>query len=92
MPDATQLTQGGDPSEESSHLLEIAMDTKKLTREEIALSILNGMIGSLFTQAGSHGAMSLLHDSEFGANSSREAIDAAFQMADLFIQRRDKAV
>jgi hypothetical protein len=66
------------------------MEEKKLTREEIALSILNGIIGSLFTQTGSSGALSLLKESEYGSNTSREAIAAAFQMADLFIQERDK--
>jgi len=67
------------------------MGNNKLTREEIALSILNGIIGSLFTQAGSQGALSLLQESKFGANTSREAIDTAFQMADSFIQKRDEA-
>ena len=67
------------------------MANDKLTREEIALSILSGVIGSLFTQAGSQGALSLLQDSKFGSNSTREAIDAAFQIADLFIQKRDQA-
>jgi hypothetical protein len=73
------------------HRPEIAMGNNKLTREEIALSILNGIIGSLFTQAGSQGALSLLQESKFGANTSREAIDTAFQMADSFIQKRDEA-
>lgn len=67
------------------------MENPKLTREAIALSILNGLIGSLFTQVGTPGALSLLRQSEFGSNTSREAIDAAFQMADLFIQEREKA-
>lgn len=66
------------------------MAEKKLTREEIALSILNGMIGALFTQAGSAGALTLLEQTKFGANTSKEAIAAAFQMADLFIQMRDQ--
>jgi len=68
------------------------MGEKKLTREAIALAILNGFIGSLFAQAGSSVALSLLKESEFGANTSKEAIETAFQMADLFILERDKAV
>jgi hypothetical protein len=66
------------------------MGDKKHTREEIALSILNGFIGSLFTQAGSSGALSLLQESKSGTNTSREAIATAFLMADLFIQERDR--
>ena len=66
------------------------MGEKQLTREEIALSILNGFLGSLFTQAGSAGACSLLQESRSGTNTSKEAIATAFQMADLFIQERDR--
>lgn len=66
------------------------MGGKQLTREEIALSILNGFIGSLFTQAGNSGALSLLQEYKSGTNTSREAIATAFQMADLFILERDR--
>ena len=62
------------------------MEGKKLSREEIALSLLSGMISTLSTELG-RGALSHL-----GTEKDRlEACALAFLMADDFILERDKA-
>ena len=68
------------------------MEERMLTREEIALSILNGIVGSLFTQQGSSGALSILKPSGTSSDAQQEAMTMAFQMADLFIQERNRQV
>jgi hypothetical protein len=66
--------------------LEAAMEDKILSREEIALSLLSGIISTLSTELG-RGALSHL-----GTEKDRlEACILAFQLADDFIQVRDKA-
>ena len=69
------------------------MDVKKLTREEIALTILNGIVGSLKSDVGSSGALYVLSDyinERDKDKTRREACVMAYQLADLFIQERDK--
>ena len=66
------------------------MEDRKLTREEIALSILNGIVGS-FVVDGHLGAISIpAGGGQVCADYREKACDLAFQMADLFIQKRDK--
>ena len=66
------------------------MAPRKLTREEIALSILNGIICSL-SQQGSGGAIDYLHEENILSPHIRhKACILAFQMADLFIAERDR--
>lgn len=70
------------------------MDEKRLSREEIALSILNGIIAS--QSKGDMGAIDAFSLDETNDQASwqdaqrREACMLAFQMADLFIGERDK--
>lgn len=64
------------------------MEEKVLTREEIALSILNGIIGSL-SDPGQAGAIDSLFGEDHFGNRPR-AVYLAFQMANLFIQERNK--
>ncbi|HWQ09336.1 MAG TPA: hypothetical protein VN436_09520, partial [Holophaga sp.] len=69
---------------------EPAMAPRKLTREEIALSILNGVISSLAQQC-SGGAIDYLHEENILSPHIRQnACILAFQMADLFIAERDR--
>ncbi|GEM_PF-7125114 len=58
------------------------MEDRKLSREQIALSILNGLSPTL-------GLASEYYTSNDQAK--REACQMVFQMADIFIQERDKA-
>lgn len=62
------------------------MEERKLSREEIALSILNGIIGAKQTKGdeGAFGGRDLARGEQEGA------CRMAFQMADLFIQERDR--
>jgi hypothetical protein len=66
---------------------EQAMPDRKLTREEIALSILNGIIGAKQTK-GDEGAFG---GRDLGQAEQQGACRMAFQMADLFIKERDEA-
>ena len=63
------------------------MEEMRLTRETIALSVLNGIVGSM----GTNGALGDLQDGQYEASATRQqAVTVAFQMADLFMQERDK--
>ena len=66
------------------------MTSRKLTREEIALSVLNGIISSLVHQSG--GAIDYLHEENLlSPQLRRQACILAFEIADLFIAERDQA-
>jgi hypothetical protein len=60
---------------------------KKLTREEIALQLLAAIVSSM-----GHDGRSSFTDSEshLDIQYRKDACEAAFQMADLFIKKRDK--
>ena len=67
------------------------MEEHKLTREEIALQVLSGMLGSMSNFDGREGALSQLRDKEYQAQEKRHDLcTLAFSLADLFIQERDK--
>ena len=64
------------------------MEEKVLTREEIALSVLNGIMSSLYPSGlGSEG---IVGDGSHQARDRERICALAFQMADLFILERDK--
>jgi hypothetical protein len=70
---------------------EVAMEGHMLTREEVALSILNGIISALSSQSGYPGAIDILKQpSIYETDIRKNACAIAFQMADLFIQERDR--
>jgi len=66
------------------------MEERMLTREEIALSLLNGMLGSIHPSRGK-----LAWWEEPGAlkeKAEQEACATAFELADLFIRERARQV
>jgi hypothetical protein len=78
---------GGCPTQEGQ---EITMESPGLTREQIALSILNGMLGTLGKADESAGILEFL-DGPVGLTQSlhRRLCVLAFRLADSFIQERD---
>lgn len=64
----------------------------QLSREAIALSILNGLIASCHcpTETGEPGALFLL-GGELAATKRLQSCELAFQLADEFIALRDRA-
>ena len=62
------------------------MEERKLTREEIALSMLNAMLAS---PASRDVVSALKEDLPSGRMEAPTLIAASFQMADEFIMRRD---
>ncbi len=70
------------------------MEEKKLTREEIALQILNGVISSPWRAAQGSGGGALEEYCEGSkAHEKRDmACSLAFELADLFIKKRDNMV
>lgn len=65
------------------------MPDRKLTREEIALSILNGIICSLSRESTSGAIEYLQEENILSPHVRQRACLLAFQMADLFIKVRD---
>ena len=68
------------------------MEEKTLTREEIALSILNGILGSMSNVEECDGALYLMANSNDAAEQRDKACKTAFQIADVFIRERNKQV
>ena len=66
------------------------MADKKLTREEIALSILNGIIATL-SPPDQLGSVFDLFSDVLGEKTGQKLCAEAFKMADLFIKERDNA-
>ena len=62
------------------------MNGARLTREEIALSILNGIIGAIQAKQDEGG----FGGRDLGAEGQRGACRMAFHIADLFIEERDR--
>jgi hypothetical protein len=68
------------------------MEENVLSREQIALQVLCGVLGSMSESDGSEGALRQLKDGFHSAVENRQALcRLAFQMADIFIQERDRA-
>jgi hypothetical protein len=67
---------------------EAAMEERTLTREEIALSILNGLLGSLAGHGGE--APWWERPEEADGKASQGACTAAFAIADRFIRERSR--
>ena len=69
---------------------EAAMEENVLSREQIALQVLCGVLGSMSESDG--GALHQLKDGFHSAVENRQAAcRLAFQMADIFIQERDRS-
>jgi len=68
------------------------MEEKMLTREEIALSILNGILCSMSNAGECDGALYLMANNNDAAEQRDKACRTAFQIADVFIQERIKQV
>jgi hypothetical protein len=92
------LVRGG---VESNHHQEAAMEDRKLTREEIALRILSGLIAGYAGGGGQSTKFSSAvdkfvdedgHGNPVNKDEPGKAIRTAFMMADLFIQESDKQV
>ncbi len=64
------------------------MEEKVLNREEIALSVLNGILSSLYPTG--LGAEGIVGDGSAQAKDRERICILAFQMADLFILERNK--